>query len=349
MKALAQLLEVTPPMVTYYEAGLQTPTPDVMQRLCNHLGFPAEFLYAAELEPILQESVSFRSRASMTAGVRDAAISAGAIASEILAPVFRDEFRIPALDVPDLSGHPPAEAAKIIRGLWRLGHGPIGNMVHVLEAHGVGVYWLRDDSPCLDAVSFWRDGYPFVVLNLGKSGERGRLDAAHELGHLVLHRHHAELGTKKVEDEATEFGSAFLLPELQFREECPRDLSFPRYFEMKPRWKVSVAAMLVRAHRLGLLSEWIYGRAFREMGSRDWRHNEPNPIPREESTVQDQIYRLLAKRSITPADWCRKTCLPWQDVVELTPTAERLIDVRPTPAPDLRHSIRFRVVDGGLA
>ncbi|MEU8739183.1 ImmA/IrrE family metallo-endopeptidase [Streptomyces halstedii] len=39
----------------------------------------------------------------------------------------------------------------------------------------------------VDAFAVWREGVPFVFLNTQKSAERGRFDAAHEFGHLVMH------------------------------------------------------------------------------------------------------------------------------------------------------------------
>src|SRR3546814_6566541 len=46
-----------------------------------------------------------------------------------------------------------------------------------------------EDTKNVDAFSCWRNGQPFVFLNTFKSAERSRFDAAHELAHLVLHRH----------------------------------------------------------------------------------------------------------------------------------------------------------------
>lgn len=50
---------------------------------------------------------------------------------------------------------------------------------------GVKSWWVADE---IDAFSLWRDDRPYIFLNTSKSAERSRFDAAHELGHLVLHR-----------------------------------------------------------------------------------------------------------------------------------------------------------------
>jgi hypothetical protein len=41
---------------------------------------------------------------------------------------------------------------------------------------------------------------------------RGRFDAAHELGHLVMHGHERPLPGPEAEREANQFASAFLMP-----------------------------------------------------------------------------------------------------------------------------------------
>jgi len=48
---------------------------------------------------------------------------------------------------------------------------------------------LAEQCREVDAFSLWRHGSPFVFLNTQKTPEHSRFDVAHELGHLVLHRH----------------------------------------------------------------------------------------------------------------------------------------------------------------
>ncbi|RBI65406.1 hypothetical protein DQ400_18155 [Vreelandella sulfidaeris] len=50
----------------------------------------------------------------------------------------------------------------------------------------------------------------FVFLNIQKSSEHSRFDAAHELGHLTLHKHAGAHG-KEAEREANAFASSLCL------------------------------------------------------------------------------------------------------------------------------------------
>jgi len=70
----------------------------------------------------------------------------------------------------------------------------------------------------------WKEGTPFIFLNSAKSAERGRHDAAHELGHLVLHRHGGPIG-RKAEEQANAFASAFLMPRSSILAHVPRSES----------------------------------------------------------------------------------------------------------------------------
>lgn len=77
----------------------------------------------------------------------------------------------------------------MVRAHWRIGELPIGNLIHLLESKGVRVYSLAEQGKSLDAFSLWHQNIPFVFLKTNKTAEHSRMDAAHELGHLVLHRH----------------------------------------------------------------------------------------------------------------------------------------------------------------
>ena len=78
----------------------------------------------------------------------------------------------------------------MVRARWGLGERPVSNVLHLLESRGARIYSLTPENTELDAYSLYWQGRPFIFLATGKSGERGRFDVAHELGHLVLHGEH---------------------------------------------------------------------------------------------------------------------------------------------------------------
>jgi Zn-dependent peptidase ImmA (M78 family) len=200
-------------------------------------------------------------------------------------------------------GHPELAAAAL-RERWKLGEGPIRNMVHLLEQHGCRVFSLADTAREVDAFSLWRDGTPYVFLNTTKSAERARMDAAHELGHLVLHQGRTvhEAGE---EDEASLFGAAFLIPRARLLATVPRAPSLASLLPHKHHWGVSLAALVYHARRVGLLTEWQYRSLCIEISKRGYRRREPRELPRETSQALQKVFAFLRQRGQTFRDVAR--------------------------------------------
>jgi hypothetical protein len=61
---------------------------------------------------------------------------------------------------------------------------------------------------------------------------------------------------------------------------------------LKSRWGVSMAALIRRAHSLGVISEWQYRNLMVEMSALGYRTGEPVPLPRE---TPHRIAALVAR------------------------------------------------------
>lgn len=199
-------------------------------------------------------------------------------------------------------GVDPEAAAQVVRAEWGLGEKPAPNMIHLLEAHGVRVFSLAQECRQVDAFSFSHSAQPFVFLNTQKSGEHSRFDAAHELGHLVLHWHHELPQGRQAEREANRFASAFLLPAASLVSAAPRYPTLKDLIAIKRPWKVSVAALTHRLYTLGAMSEWQYRSLFVELSRRGYRTKEPSPINRETSQILNKVFGTLRKEGIAKAD-----------------------------------------------
>lgn len=320
MKGLAERLMVTPGAVTHFESGIASPSEDTVALIAKELKFPGRFFFEEKVEPIDPDAVSFRARSSMTARVRDRAQCALWFGAEKISPWLSMRFNLPETDVPDMARTDPQAAADDIRRHWQLGRGPINNVVHLLEAKGVDVYWLNEASPCVDGLSFWRDGRPFVALNSAKgAGDRSRLDAAHELGHLLLHRWDTPVGTPEQERAAYKFAAAFLMPGDAFGAEAPRFIDFGRYLRLKSRWGVSIAAAIVRSRDLGILTDWQYQSGFKEISRNGWRKTEPGGLSRETSALHPMVMSRLRRQGIGLFDFCGALALDPSTVCEIMP------------------------------
>ena len=243
--------------ITGYERGEYEPSSATLALIAETLRFPVGFFAGDDLHEPVPATASFRSLARMSAANREAALASGALAF-LLNDWIEKRLTLPAPDVPDLREEDPDAAAMALRQQWGLGERPVRNMVHLLEAKGVRVFTLFEDTTEVDAFSLWRATTPFVFLNTIKSAERSRFDAAHELGHLVLHRHAGAPQGREAEHEANRFASAFLMPRGSVFAVAPVFPSLDRLVALKRQWIVSVGAIAYRLHALGLLTDWHY-------------------------------------------------------------------------------------------
>lgn len=295
---LARKLDVTPSSISQFESGKVRPNAQTLGRLSIALNFPpAFFAQPSEFECISTDQCHFRSLRSCSQTERRKMVSASAIISNIVefidSHVHLPEEKItPSLSYGVTTTEEIEQAAAKVRKDWGLGLGPISNVIYLIESHGVLVFRLLSDCKKVDAFSLWRKGRPFVFLNTEKgSGSRSRYDAAHELGHLVLHDDYIP-GDRFQEEQANKFASAFLLPRESFIRECPKRLVWPHFLELKQRWRVSLPALVRRAKDLGLISEDTYRRANVQINKK-WGHKEPYEPDIERPTILPRTMQLL--------------------------------------------------------
>ena len=286
----------------------------VMARLCQIAKYPKEFFEKPSFEYPNPDGVSFRSLRSLTASARDSALAAGALAFEV-DDWITARFELPQHTVPRVNNRSPADAAAAVRSCWGIGYRPISNMVNLLESRGVRVFSLVEETRHLDAYSFWRNEKPYVFLNTLKTPEHSRFDAAHELGHLVMHRHTGS-AHKSAEDEAHTFASAFLMPRADLLAQIPRVTSLNDLIEAKKRWRVSVAALNYALHKIGVISSWHYRGYCIELNKLG-RSNEPNGIEPETSQVWAKVLTALWREGVTLGHIASELALPEKELSNL--------------------------------
>ena len=340
-KALADSIGVSPVTMSRIEQGRNAPDGKTLESIVSFLGFPYDFFCGEDIEELSKESASFRSLTSMTARERDAALTAGSFAW-LVSDWVSERFNLPKPDLLDLCHErDPIAAALSIRHHWGLGEKPIGNMIKLLESKGVKVFSLSENTKNVDAFSCWRNDEPYVFLNTFKSAERSRMDAAHELGHLVLHRHGGTQNDhKRAEDEANSFAAAFLMPESDVRSHISRAISLEQLLAPKKRWGVSLAALVYRIGKLGILTEWQYRNFCIQINQRGFRVNEPNPMGREKSVVWDKVFTNLWSDGISRNHIAKSLQIPHEEIENLvfglTGDVEAVDEKRSAKKPVLR-------------
>ncbi|CAA9892784.1 XRE family transcriptional regulator [Candidatus Methylobacter favarea] len=325
-KALAQIIAVSEKSVAAYEKGVQAPDRQTLNRIAAALNFPAGFFSGDDIEELSPDSASFRALGKMTAKQRNMALAVGNIAL-MLNEWIEQRFDLPQPDLPDLgreqecsgsgSERSPEAAAEALRYHWRMGELPVKNMIYLLESRGVRVFSLAIEAKEVDAFSLWQGGKPLVFLNTLKSAEHCRFDAAHELGHLVLHRHGEPQG-QHIEREANAFASAFLMPRRSILAHAPKLPTLPHLIAHKSYWTVSVAALNYRLHALGLTTDWMYRTLCIQLSEAGYRSREPESAPHEMSQVLAKVFSALREDGLSKHDVARELQVDPAEIEQVT-------------------------------
>jgi Zn-dependent peptidase ImmA (M78 family) len=288
------------------------------------LGVPGSFLCAAVSPQLIPASAAhFRSLRSTPAMSRDQALAFSEIGLEVLAAV-EDYVDLPAVTLPalDASGLDTAggisRVADQARGAFGLPEGPVPHVVRLLESHGVLVLRLPEDhlDGRVDAFSTAASRRPVVLLSPLKDDKaRSRFDAAHELGHLLMH-HEAEPGSKVIENQAHAFAAAFLTPADQVVEDLPRRVDWSAFHQAKRRWGVSLKALVYRAHSLKLINDAAYRRANVQLA--EWGNPEPGSLgPPESPSLLGIAASLLLDIGVTADDIALHASIPADTVCDI--------------------------------
>lgn len=297
---LADLTGFSTRSLSAFENGHKQPSEDTVRLLAETLGVRPHFLQDDDIDEIPVDLVSFRAISKMTARQRDSALGTGRIAI-LLNDWIESRFNLPKADVPTLTERDPEAAAEEVRARWGLGERPIANMLHLLEAHGIRVYSLTGENSHLDAYSLYWRTQPFIFLSTTKSGERGRFDAAHELGHLVLHGEHRVPHALGAEQEANRFAAAFLMPRSSVLAAGLRYATVTRILHAKKTWNVAAMALTHRLNELDLLTEWGYRSCCVQLSRMGYRRGEPAGIQRESSQLLGKVFKALREDGVRTA------------------------------------------------
>lgn len=296
--ALADKLEITQGHYSKLENGLSDPPFDLVERISNTLDYPVSFFGQDDNVYGLPVSVHPMYRRKASVGEKElqrlhAEFNLRLVhIRRLLRPInLNPHFPIPHLDL-DEHGGDPAKIADLVRRVWLLPPGPVENLTDCIEKAGALVVWVDFGGADIDGVTLCAPGLPpCVFLNPDRPADRMRLSLAHELGHVVMHR----LPSPNMEDEATAFAGALLMPAADIKRDL---LGYPvtlqRLAALKPKWRVAMQAIAVRARKLGVIKEPEYQSLFKQFNYFKIRMREPPELdfPREEPDLLPSVIRL---------------------------------------------------------
>jgi len=294
---------VTKQSISKYETGRAKPSNVVLVRLASALGVKAITLwtepgYAIELLAYRKGSGLQKKEKERVENHVRFALEQRVKLQELQGQL--DRFNLKVGGYPISRPEQAEVAAESLRQTWNLGYDPIASMVAVLEDHAIHAESI-EANPRFDGISaVARDDKgktvsAMLVSRAGLSGERQRLNFAHELGHLFLKC------TSSADEEkaAFRFGAAFLAPrDLMVADAGARRTAFSiqELLLLKQRYGLSLQALLYRLRDLGIITEGHYRQWCMEIRSRGWSKKEPRETVEEKPQwLQRTVQKALTE------------------------------------------------------
>jgi Zn-dependent peptidase ImmA (M78 family)/transcriptional regulator with XRE-family HTH domain len=304
------------------EQGLREAPDELIARLGEALNCPISFFYQSEREygPPMSAHPMFRKKTSVGQKVLDRVIAElnvriGHARTFLGAVDFVPELPLPQYHIEDFEGDIEAIAANVRRA-WYVPRGPLKSLTEFVERAGCLVIKCEMEAARIDGMSYRIPGLPPVIfLNRNQPADRLRFSLAHELGHLILHSY----PSPEMEREADQFASALLMPKDDIAPELSR-LTLEKAAYMKPVWRVSMAALIVRATTLGKIDQNKAQYLWRIMSVRGYRLREPVALDFEAeqpTLLQALIANLTDSLDYSPGELEKVLHLGYQELAEL--------------------------------
>ncbi len=300
---LATAVEVSAAAVGQYEAGVNSPRADVLERIAGVLQVrPGFFSSGRPLARIDAVNAHFRSLRSARVRDRQKALATATLVWELTFSLER-YVRLPAADLPVLApGTSPTEAAATLRGHWMLPNGPVKHLVATAESHGI-VVAVRPlgEIDAVDAFSTVIVDRPIVVTTPRRTENvfRHRFSIAHEIGHLLLHGE-VEEQSAAIEREADEFAAAFLTPAAAMDAALPQRLDLLTLDRLGRTWGVSPNSLVRRMVERGRTTESSARRAYQRLAiNADPAADPTSAYPGEVPTLLNKAVELAADQGAT--------------------------------------------------
>lgn len=285
---LAQKIGVKKQTISLYETDKIIPEVENLFKIIKELNFPRQFFFQNK-KTIPAGTPYFRALLTTNKKYREQQKLQNQFRAQLCEYLLK-YMDFPVLNIPyniDFDGDIEAFSLKI-REFWGLGLEAITNIIHLLEKQGLIVLLTKTDTDDIDAfnqsIQINDEERYIVTLSKNKpSFSRIQFDAAHELGHILLHPKSEDIEAisreefKFLEKQANEFAASFLLPKEAFIKDLPERYrySLDYYVRLKKKWNVSISAMIIRAYNLNLMTYNQYQYLMKKMSQKGWKTHEP--------------------------------------------------------------------------
>ena len=295
---------VTKQAISKYEKGMMEPDGQNLVALANATGVSTGYFFR-ESDVSLVE-IEFRKKSKLSQKEIDRIQSRTLDfleryieISEIVGQ--RVIFENPLKDFKIKSYNDIEVVADKLRHAWDLGKSPISNLMEMLEDNGLCIFEIEAHES-FDGLSGFVGDIPVIILNASFSLERKRFTLAHELGHILLK--FPKMESKLKEKMCHAFAGAFLLPKSAISSELfkkRQNIAELELKKLKGIYGISLWAIMVRAHTIGLITDSHYKRFCIYANTHGWRKNEPGEYVGKEKANRfiQLVYYAVAEDVIT--------------------------------------------------
>ena len=308
-KQLAEIVNVSPMLITYYENGDRKPSMETIKKLAQALDVRVSDFLSARNEQLVFAHGEFRKNVSLSKArqeyVRESVeeyFSRFMTVTEILGG---DVISVaPKCHVLPLSDDDEENALALRTHLGFAADGPIEDLIGKLENKGVLIYECNIGNAGFSGMNGLVNGRPYIVFNPVNHTERNRTTIGHELAHLMF-QWPEDMDDKLVEKRATAISGAFLFP----KQDAFRELGVYRRFVSKDmaaiakEYGISMNLLVKRAELLGIVKQATAKDYFINAGRKGWRgadSKEPSRIQPENPTLFEQlVYRAVNEEEIS--------------------------------------------------
>lgn len=296
---LAAQVGVSAAAIGQYEAGVNSPRGDVLERLAKALDVPPGFFGVGRpLARMDTVNAHFRSLRSARVIDRQKALASATLLWELTFALER-HVKLPEVDLPKIeSCGSAAEAAALLRLHWKMPDGPVKHLVATAESRGI-VVAVRPlaEIDAVDAFSVVIVDRPIIITTPRRTENvfRHRFSIAHEIGHLLLHSESGE-PSAAIEKEADEFAAAFLTPAASMDAALPQRLDLAALDRLGRTWGVSPHSLVRRMVERGRTTESSARRAYQRLATIN------DPLADPSSAYPGEVPTLLKKAAELAGD-----------------------------------------------
>ena len=323
MKELADLVNVSPMAISYYEKEERKPDMKTIKALARALHVRVTDFLANRDTSLEFCHGEFRKNSKLPAKQQEFVkeeveeyFSRFYQAVHILGGEILPKY--PVLHSLELSDSEEENALKMRRQLELSKDGPIGGLIEILENKGFLVYLCDIDNDDFSGMNGTINGRPYIIINKNMNPQRIRSTISHEMVHLMF-CWPEDMSEKEIEKRANAISGAFLFPVSDMIRELGvrRSAITNDMIGVCKEYGISMYMLVMRANKSGIVNDYIAKNFYINANKAGWRKNEPPRAKEEETRLFSQlVYRAVTENEITAQKGAELLHESYEKVVE---------------------------------